>query len=152
MSPTRDQPTTQACALTGNWTSNLLVHRLALNPLSYTSQTKNYLTFIWPVLSPQWDIELKTGTIPFTTMLSSKGTMQSRKLEMLHRWNLYIPWVLGSKMIQILSEVWLCIYFWVKKLKNFPHSEAEINFNYENHTHKKSVWQRSFINLTIWIF
>ena len=31
-------PTTQACALTGNWTSNPLVHRLALNPLSHTSQ------------------------------------------------------------------------------------------------------------------
>ena len=31
-------PTTQACALTGNQTSNPLVRRLALNPLSYTSQ------------------------------------------------------------------------------------------------------------------
>ena len=31
-------PATQACALTGNQTSNSLVHRLALNPLSHTSQ------------------------------------------------------------------------------------------------------------------
>ena len=31
-------PATQACALTGNRTSDPLVHRLALNPLSYTSQ------------------------------------------------------------------------------------------------------------------
>ena len=31
-------PTTQACALTGNWTSNPLVHRPALNPLSHTNQ------------------------------------------------------------------------------------------------------------------
>ena len=31
-------PATQACALTGNQTSNPLVHRPALNPLSYTSQ------------------------------------------------------------------------------------------------------------------
>ena len=31
-------PTTQAWALTGNQTSNLLVHRLTLNPLSHTSQ------------------------------------------------------------------------------------------------------------------
>ena len=30
--------TTQACALTQNQTGNLLVHRLALNPLSHTSQ------------------------------------------------------------------------------------------------------------------
>ena len=28
------RPTTHACALTGNQTSNLLVHRLALSPLS----------------------------------------------------------------------------------------------------------------------
>ena len=31
-------PATQACALTGNQTSDLSVHRPALNPLSHTSQ------------------------------------------------------------------------------------------------------------------
>ena len=31
-------PATQACALTGKWTSSPLVRRLALNPLSYTCQ------------------------------------------------------------------------------------------------------------------
>ena len=31
-------PVTQACALTGNQTNNPLVHSLALNPLSHTSQ------------------------------------------------------------------------------------------------------------------
>ena len=31
-------PATQACALTGNRSGNLLVHRPALSPLSYTSQ------------------------------------------------------------------------------------------------------------------
>ena len=31
-------PATQACALTGNPTGTLLVHRLVLNPLSYISQ------------------------------------------------------------------------------------------------------------------
>ena len=31
-------PATQACALTGNRTSDLLVCRLVLNPLSHTSQ------------------------------------------------------------------------------------------------------------------
>ena len=31
-------PTTQACAMTGNRTSNPLVHSLALSPLSHTSQ------------------------------------------------------------------------------------------------------------------
>ena len=31
-------PPTQACALTGNQTGDLLVHRRVLNPLSHTSQ------------------------------------------------------------------------------------------------------------------
>ena len=31
-------PATQACALTGNRTGDPLVHRLALNPLSHSSQ------------------------------------------------------------------------------------------------------------------
>ena len=39
-------PTTQACALTGNWTSNPLVQRLALNPLSHTSQGNNCSNFL----------------------------------------------------------------------------------------------------------
>ena len=34
-------PTTQACALTGNRTGDLLVCRPALNPLSHTSQGKD---------------------------------------------------------------------------------------------------------------
>ena len=38
-------PTTQASALTGNQASNPLVHRLALNPLSYTSQGKKKKSF-----------------------------------------------------------------------------------------------------------
>ena len=39
-------PASQACALTGNQTSDPLVHRLALNPLSHTSQGKNSLYII----------------------------------------------------------------------------------------------------------
>ena len=42
--PALDQgawPETQACALNENETSNPLVHCLALNPLSYTSQGQN---------------------------------------------------------------------------------------------------------------
>ena len=35
-------PTTQACALTGNWTCDLLVCRPGLNPLSITSQGTIY--------------------------------------------------------------------------------------------------------------
>ena len=39
--PTGDLPETQACALTGNPTSNPLVRRPALNPLNHSSQGKN---------------------------------------------------------------------------------------------------------------
>ena len=41
----------QACALTGNWTRNLLIHRLALNSLSHTNQ--GHTTHIlWHLLLP----------------------------------------------------------------------------------------------------
>ena len=36
---------TQACALTGNQTSNPLVHRLTVNPLSYASQGNKFNFF-----------------------------------------------------------------------------------------------------------
>ena len=38
-------PTIQACALTGNWTTDPLVHRPALSPLSHTCQGRS--TFWW---------------------------------------------------------------------------------------------------------
>ena len=36
--PLRTWPTTQACALTGNWTDDPLIRRPVLNPLSHISQ------------------------------------------------------------------------------------------------------------------
>ena len=39
-------PTTQACALTGNRTSDPLVRRPALNPLSHTSQGKKGIFYL----------------------------------------------------------------------------------------------------------
>ena len=41
--PLRTWPTTQAHSLTGNQTGNPLVHRLALNPLSHTSQGRMWV-------------------------------------------------------------------------------------------------------------
>ena len=66
-------PTTQACALTGNWTHGLSVHRPALNPLSHSSQgwrscfvfsrrssrgldTKKWEKPLWFVPSCDWSI------------------------------------------------------------------------------------------------
>ena len=53
-------PTTQACALTRNQTSDLLVHRPALNPLSHTSQGNlwhfNYMSWCVPLwVQLVWD-------------------------------------------------------------------------------------------------
>ena len=59
---------TQACALTGNLTGDSLVHRLALNPLSHTSQGQFFRTQIWFPYG-RWqkirvrDIILKANTI-----------------------------------------------------------------------------------------
>ena len=48
-------PTTQACALTGNWTGDPLVRRPALNPLSHSSQAmiffKNTVNWCLPTYS-----------------------------------------------------------------------------------------------------
>ena len=40
-------PATQACALTGNWTGDLLVHRPALHPLSHISQGSHGFSKHW---------------------------------------------------------------------------------------------------------
>ena len=47
--PSGDLATTQACALTGNQTSDPLVHRLVLNPLRHTSQ--GYFKFLKEIKS-----------------------------------------------------------------------------------------------------
>ena len=44
-SPTGTWPATQAWALTGNRTGDLLVHRPALNPLSHTSRGQKFIFF-----------------------------------------------------------------------------------------------------------
>ena len=46
-------PATKACALTGNQTSKRLVHRLALRPLSHTSQGHGVL--LWVLWSSERD-------------------------------------------------------------------------------------------------
>ena len=49
-------PATQACALTGNQTSNPSVHRLVLNPLSHTSQGKTKLYIKFNVNIPRYSL------------------------------------------------------------------------------------------------
>ena len=45
-------PATQACALTGNQTGDPLVHRLALNPLSCTSQGSFLILYFFCLEAP----------------------------------------------------------------------------------------------------
>ena len=49
----RTWPTTQACALTGNWTSNPSDCTLVLNPLSHTSQ--GIASILVTMSDPGWD-------------------------------------------------------------------------------------------------
>ena len=57
-------PTTQACALTGNRTSNPLICRPALNPLSYISQGNFLIKYVWLLFACQWPIwGVAKGTI-----------------------------------------------------------------------------------------
>ena len=58
MPPTGTWPATQACALTGTQSSDLSVHRPALNPLNHTSQDefdqsfKSFLSFLLYFFNP----------------------------------------------------------------------------------------------------
>ena len=50
--PTGNLAQNQACALTRNGTSNPLVHRSALNPLSHTIQGSSFFFFLITKLDP----------------------------------------------------------------------------------------------------
>ena len=58
-------PATQACTLTGNWTSNPVVHRPALNPLKHTSQGFFDISIMW--LEWRW-----RGVTSFTLQIRSQ--------------------------------------------------------------------------------
>ena len=61
-------PTTQTCALPGNRTSHLLVHRWALNPLSHTSQGSlfSFELVLWVSLDKFPEVEsLGHQAVPF---------------------------------------------------------------------------------------
>ena len=57
----RSWPATQACALTGNWTSDSLIHRPALNPLSHTSQ--GYKSFLIGEQNYTWSKGYSSDTL-----------------------------------------------------------------------------------------
>ena len=54
--PIGDPPATQACALTGNRTGDLLFHRPAPNPLSHVSQGMSFFLFIEVFYRPKGKI------------------------------------------------------------------------------------------------
>ena len=55
-------PATQACAPIGNQTGDLLVHRLALNPLSHTSQGQTTSFSFCELHSDMWSVDGVTGS------------------------------------------------------------------------------------------
>ena len=54
-------PTTQTCVLTGNWTSNSLVHRPTFSPLSHIIQGWS-LFFCWGTIDIWYCVSLKCTT------------------------------------------------------------------------------------------
>ena len=73
-------PTTQACALTGNITSDPLVHRPALNPLSHTSQGCFDFCF-WKWFYSVCPVSFKVNLVCFqkfiTKLLSNENVVKS---------------------------------------------------------------------------
>ena len=69
-------PASQSCALTGNWTSDLLVHRLALNPLSHSSQgsTLNFkgTSILFPIMDVP--IYILTNSVQGSLFAASSST------------------------------------------------------------------------------
>ena len=62
-------PATQACALTGNWASDPVVHRPALNPLSHTGQGHSFMFFtslLFPLASHFYRCGPWTSSIQFS--------------------------------------------------------------------------------------
>ena len=73
-------PATQACALAGNQTGNLSVHRAALNPLNHTSQGyfrlfKVHITTLSISLGA-WNFSIKMSFFLWTFFLGSTLKMQ----------------------------------------------------------------------------
>ena len=94
-------PTTQACALTGKQTSNLLVHRSTLNPLSYISQgstgdflkpqvpgphLRDSLSVIWGWISSSPQPFWHQGPISWKTIFPQTWVSVGRRQEVELRW------------------------------------------------------------------
>ena len=70
-------PTTQAWALTGNWISNPLVRRPALNPLSRTSQGESSFPYLCqPSLPLKWNCIAYTVEAHYFSQLCSVALIQ----------------------------------------------------------------------------
>ena len=93
-------PTTQACSLTGDWTSDPLVLRLALNSLSHTSQqnrcffqsdksTSQAFTGLRWLYTPLFSM---VQHIPCTPQQSKTGGEEGRVWISLVEQNAMVPW------------------------------------------------------------
>ena len=75
-------PATQACALSGNWTSDLLVHRSALNPLNQTSQGwRFFCLFVFLIYS-----HLFNNPNDYSLFVHSTNTKQTKVQKALVIW------------------------------------------------------------------
>ena len=115
-------PATQACALTGNRTRDPLVHRLALNPLSHTSQglskflKKRSLDKL-PQNSPECCRANRIGKDPKKSKQFHHGSEIVRNLRLLGA-----SWLVSQKSLEGLHEGQHTITIWPSSsaLKNTP--------------------------------
>ena len=75
--PIGDRPATQACARTGNQTSDPLVHRPALNPLSHTSQGSTAIKVKRKTAPPEQLLVLVTSQALMCSLCHSSRILSS---------------------------------------------------------------------------
>ena len=75
--PIGDRPATQACALTGNQTSDPVVHRPALNPLSHTSQGSTAIKVKRKTAPPEQLLVLVTSQALMCSLCHSSRILSS---------------------------------------------------------------------------
>ena len=124
-------PITQAYALIGNRSSNPLVHRLSLNPLSYTGQGPNLLTLwkiiLWILILHIASLFYVSGVIEFALVLSCGYFSQYYLCESsMYSCNL----IFCTAYYSIMASLWLLYYHTCLLGHGYAHFYGICNYLY----------------------